>query len=111
VKLHYSAAADLVASLDAGLNGTAIELEEIELSDEQKAIAPHLANLHAFHGEWSAEDAKQVLKAQAVLASYDSEGMINGATGIQIANVLDQLYTTGEADANEAPLGPIYVVR
>jgi pullulanase len=108
VKLHYSAAADLVASLDSGLNGTAIELEEVELSDEQKAIAPHLANLHAFHGEWSAEDAKQVLKSQAVLASYDSEGMINGATGIQIANVLDQLYTTGEADADEAPLGPIY---
>ncbi|MDP5129916.1 MAG: DUF3372 domain-containing protein [Paraglaciecola sp.] len=108
VKLHYSAAADLAVDLETGLNGTAIELEEVTLSDEQKALAPHLANLHAFHGQWTAEDAKQVLKAQAVLASYDSEGLINGATGIQIANVLDNLYTRGEEDADEAQLGPIY---
>lgn len=108
VKLHYSAVADLAVDLDTGLNGTAITLEEVELSDEQKAIAPHLADLQAFHGEWSAEEAKQVLKTQAVLASYDSEGLINGATGIQIAKVLDQLYTTAEEDADEAQLGPVY---
>ena len=108
VKLHYSAVADLAVNIDTGLNGTAIELEEVELSDEQKALAPHLAGLPAFHGEWTAEEAKQMLKAQAVLASYDSEGLINGATGIQLANAIDQLYTVGEADANEAQLGPIY---
>jgi len=108
VKLHYSAAADLVADLDTGLNGTAVELEEISLTDEQKSIAPHLANLHAFHGEWSVADAKQVMKTQAVIATYDNEGKITAATGIQLANALDQLYTAGEDDADEAQLGPIY---
>lgn len=108
VKLHYSNNADLQASVESGLNGTAIELEEITLSDEQQAIAPHLASLPAFHGNWSAEEAKQVLKGQAVLASYDSNGILTAATGIQIANVLDQLYTVGDEDADEAQLGPVY---
>ncbi|KXI30872.1 alpha-1,6-glucosidase domain-containing protein [Paraglaciecola hydrolytica] len=108
VKLHYSATADLKVNVDTGMNGTVLELEEVSLSEEQIAIAPHLASLQAFQGNWSAEDAKTMLKSQAVLASYDSDGELNGATGIQIANAIDQLYTLGEADADEAQLGPIY---
>ncbi|WP_100657488.1 pullulanase-type alpha-1,6-glucosidase [Alteromonas flava] len=108
MKLHYSAAADLEATLENGLNGTAVDLEPVTLTEEQAAIAPHLADLPAFQGAWTAEEAKSVLKTQAVLAGYDAEGTLVAATGIQIANALDQLYTTGEEDANEAALGPVY---
>ncbi|GAA6183172.1 pullulanase-type alpha-1,6-glucosidase [Aliiglaciecola sp. NS0011-25] len=108
VKLHYSADADLVASLETGLNGTAIELTATDLTDEQQAIAPHLANLGAFYGDWSVEDAKSVFKTQAVLAGYNAEGLIVAATGIQMANAIDQVYTSGDMDADEATLGPIY---
>ncbi|WP_026375076.1 alpha-1,6-glucosidase domain-containing protein [Aestuariibacter salexigens] len=108
VKLHYSASADLEATLEEGLNGTAVELTEVTLTDEQIAIAPHLAGLRAFQGEWTADDAKAVLKTQAVLAAYNAEGTLTAATGIQLANGIDQLYTTGENDADEATLGTQY---
>lgn len=112
VKLHHSAAADLVSSLETGLNGSVLPLMQVELTDEQKAIAPHLAHLPAFQGEWSSDDAKAVMRGQAVLAGYsldkDNKEQLSSATGIQLANALDQLYTLGEDDANEAQFGPIY---
>ena len=108
VKIHYSATADLEATLENGLNGTVIDLEPVTLTDEQAAIAPHLSGFPAFQGAWTAEDAKAVLKTQAVMASYDADGVLLAATGIQLANGIDQVYTTGEDDANEAALGPVY---
>ncbi|GAC14300.1 pullulanase [Aliiglaciecola lipolytica E3] len=108
VKLHYSADADLVASLEDGLNGTALDLMETDLTDEQMAIAPHLSGLTAFYGDWTVDDAKAVFKTQAVLAGYNADGLLVAATGIQMANAIDQVYTTGEDDADEAMLGPIY---
>ncbi|MBF7072684.1 pullulanase-type alpha-1,6-glucosidase [Glaciecola sp. MH2013] len=108
VKLHYSADASLEVTLESGLNGTVADLTEVDLTDEQRAIAPHLAELPAFAGSWTAEDAKAVLKTQAVLGAYNDEGKLVAATRIQIPNVLDQLYTSGEADADEAVLGPVY---
>ena len=108
VKLHYSAAADLETSLEEGLNGTAVELEMAELTDEQAAIAPHLSGMSAWYGEWEVADAKAVMKTQAVLGGYDSEGTLVAATGIQMANAIDQVYTTGEADADETMLGAVY---
>ncbi len=108
VKLHYSATADLEATVESGLNGTALDLSEVTLTEEQSAIAPHLSALPAFQGEWTADDAKTVITTQAVLAGYDAEGVLVAATGIQMANAIDQLFTLGEADADEAALGPIY---
>ncbi|GAA0857432.1 alpha-1,6-glucosidase domain-containing protein [Aliiglaciecola litoralis] len=108
VKLHYSAAADLKASLDSGLNGTAVELVAVDLTEEQASIAPHLASMKAYQGAWTNEEAKAVLKTQAVLGGYNADGTLVAATGIQLANGIDQLYTTGDEDADEAALGPVY---
>lgn len=108
MKLHYSAAADLEATLEDGLNGTVLDLEMVTLTDEQAAIAPHLAGFPAFQGDWTADDAKAVMKTQVALAGYNAEGKLIAATGVQLANGLDQVYTTGEDDANEAMLGGVY---
>ncbi|GGW88054.1 alpha-1,6-glucosidase domain-containing protein [Alteromonas halophila] len=108
VQLHHAADAGLEATLEEGLNGTAIELEMAELTEEQQAIAPHLSGLMAWYGDWSAEDAKAVLRGQAVLGGYNADGTLIAATGIQTANAIDQLYTAGEDDADEAMLGPVY---
>lgn len=109
VKLHYSATADIEITLADGVtNSTAADLTEVDLSDEQQTIAPHLNGLTAFAGDWSVDDAKAVLKTQAILGAYNSEGKLVQATRLQIANALDEIYTKGEADADEASLGPIY---
>ena len=108
VKLHYSAAADLEVSLDTGLSGTALDLTETDLTEAQNTRARYLAGMRAFTGEWTVDDAKAVLKTQVVAAGYDAEGTLVAATGVQTPLVLDDVYTTGEADADEAALGPIY---
>ena len=109
VKLHYSATADINITLADGiLNSTTVELTEVDLSDSQLEIAPHLNTLTAFAGNWSNDDAKAVLKTQAIVGAYNSEGKLVAATRLQIGNVLDELYTKGDADADETALGPIY---
>lgn len=108
VKLHYSASGDLKVNVDTGLNGTVIDLEEVLLTEKQMTIAPYLNSMRAYQGNWSAEEAKAILKNQVYIASYNNEGSINGGTGIQIAKAIDQLYTTGEDDADEAQLGIVY---
>ncbi|MFC4699132.1 alpha-1,6-glucosidase domain-containing protein [Glaciecola siphonariae] len=109
VKLHYSADASIDITLEDGvLNSTTAPLTEVDLTDAQKAIAPHLDSLPAFAGDWSVDDAKAVLKTQAILGAYDSEDKLVAATRLQIPNVLDQIYTAGDNDADEQMLGPIY---
>ncbi|KTF13225.1 alpha-1,6-glucosidase domain-containing protein [Pseudoalteromonas sp. H105] len=108
IKLHSSATADLVVDLDTGLNGEAVELTVTELSDEQVAKVPHLADWTAYQGNWDADAAKQLIKQQLVLAGYDVDGKLLEATFVQTAKALDALYTVGESDANEAMLGVHY---
>ena len=78
------------------------------LTEEQSARAPHLSAMQAWEGDWSVEDAKTVLTTQAVVGGYDADGALVVATGIQLANGIDALYTLGEDDADEAQLGGIY---
>lgn len=109
VKLHYSATADIDITLaDGVLNSTELELSEVDLTAQQQTIAPYLNGITAFAGSWSDDEAKAVLKTQAILGAYNSEGKLVAATRMQIGKVIDDLYTTGDADADEAQLGGIY---
>lgn len=108
VKMHYAIDASLESTLEAGINGTAVELMSSTLTEEQTSRVPHLSSFQAWEGTWSADDAKAVLTGQAVVGAYDSEGALIAATGIQLPNVIDALYTRGENDADEAQLGGVY---
>ena len=108
VRLHHSATAGIEADLDNQVSGTAVVLTATELTAEQQAAFPIIANWPAFTIDSNAQDIKQILKNELVVAAYDAEGNAFTATYVQAANVLDDLYTTGEADANEATLGVVY---
>ncbi|MEW6982425.1 alpha-1,6-glucosidase domain-containing protein [Colwelliaceae bacterium 6471] len=108
VKLHHSASAGIEADENDQVNGTAVGLSATTLTDEQKAIAPLVADWPAFSGDWSRDDAKAMLKEQQVLVGYNAEGKAIAATFVQNANVLDDLYTQGDDDADEAKLGVSY---
>ena len=108
VKLHYSADADLAIGRNSQLNGSSIELMPVDLTDAQKALVPHLADKPAFSANFTADEAKAMLKNQLVLAASDVEGELLAATWVQAAKVLDDLYTKGDADADEATLGIQY---
>lgn len=109
VAVHHSAAADLAIDSDTKkLNGSAVEVIPTSLTDEQKARVPHLANWPAYKANLTADQAKAMVKNQLVLASFDSSGKIMAASYVQIQKVLDDLYTAGDKDANEASLGLSY---
>ncbi|PKI16589.1 alpha-1,6-glucosidase domain-containing protein [Colwellia sp. 12G3] len=110
VKLHHSATANIGASEDNVdvITGTVVELTEVDLTDEQKAAAPLVADWPAFSASWTVEEAKTITKNQSVLVGYNAEGVAVAATYVQADLVLDELYTKGEMDADEATLGVVY---
>jgi len=108
VRLHHSASAGIEADENDNVSGTAVALSQVELSDEQKAAAPLVSGWPAYSGDWESSDAKAMLKNQLVLVGYNAEGKAIAATYVQADKVLDDLYTKGEADADEAKLGVSY---
>jgi len=107
-QLFYSAADGLKIEGGTIVNGQSHELTATTLTEEQIAQYPEVAGLHAFTGNWTAEQAKTVLKSQLVVAGFDSMGELSGANKVQIAKVIDDLYTSGDADADEATIGLVY---
>ncbi len=108
IKLHHLLEAGIEIDDNNALNGNTIELTQTTLTDEEKVRVPHLSDWAAFSPNLTADEAKALVKEQLVLASYDIEGKLSGATYVQAAKVLDDLYTRGENDADEQPLGVFY---
>lgn len=107
VRLHYSATAEIEVDDDSNLSGTSIVLDSVALTAEQIAAFPMVEGWAAFQGDWTADDAKAVLKSQLVLAAYNAEGPYL-ATNVQAAKALDAIYTSSDSDADEATLGIVY---
>ncbi|WP_337841537.1 pullulanase-type alpha-1,6-glucosidase [Rheinheimera sp.] len=108
VQLHYSDKADLAIDTDSKLNGQAVLLEETALTEAQQALVPHLSSWHAYRHNLTADQVKNLVKNQLVLAAYDAENTLTAASYVQVARVLDDLYTKGPNDADEATLGLSY---
>ena len=108
VRLHYAEDASLDIDRDGKLNGATVELLPVDLTEAQQALVPHLADKPAFSANFTADEAKAMLKNQLVLAATDADDELLAATYVQAAKVLDDLYTKGDADADEATLGIQY---
>lgn len=108
VKLHFSATAGIEANDASQFSGTVLDLTEVDLTDAQKAIDSRVAQWPAYSGDWDAAAAKGVLKNQVVLVAYNADGEAITASHVQTARVLDALYASGEADADDATLGLTY---
>ncbi len=108
VRLHSSATAELELDPMTGVSGTALVLTSTTLTPEQEALVPGKTDWAAFSGSWTADEAKAIVKNQLVIASYDADSVPLNATHVQAAKVLDDLYTSGADDADEAALGATY---
>lgn len=108
VKLHYAADASLEVGFDEQIAGSAVSLTPADLTDAQQALVPHLAQQPAFTADFTAEEARAMVKNQLVLGAYDADGVLLSATYVQAAKVLDDLYTKADNDADEATLGISY---
>lgn len=107
VRLHHSATAGIEADVDNNISGTVEVLTQVEQTEEQQTAFPLTASWAAFSIDATADEVKSMVKHELVLASYGVDGAI-AATHVQAAKVLDDLYTKGEADADEATLGLVY---
>lgn len=122
VELYHSTAGGMTGAdnLPQILNGDLLaELSEGRpLTEDEQAKAPQLANYIAYDlpDTVSVEAIKAALKDELLIVGYyDSEPEGDAtpverarATRVQVAEVLDQLYTSGDNDADEAQLGVSY---
>ena len=117
VRLYASAAATLDVMAedqdDGSVRGVVVGgemaamLTAASLDAEQTARVPHLADFSAYALDLDAERVKELLTQQLWIVGEDAAGNQFG-TQLQLASVLDDVYAGGEADADEATLGPVY---
>ena len=117
VRLYASASAELEVAAETQEDGSvrgvvvggelAASLDAIELAGEQAARVPHLAGYSAYALDLSQDRVKELLTQQLWIVGEDADGNQFG-TQLQLARVLDDVYTAGASDANEAALGPVY---
>ncbi|MHC5112500.1 MAG: pullulanase-associated domain-containing protein, partial [Planctomycetota bacterium] len=109
VRVHSSPAADLEFDAETGVSGgTSVSGAPDVAPAAVLETFPHLADLDAYTLDVDAAAAKDILRGETMVVAYDAGGAPLGATRIQIPGVLDDLYTSGDNDADEAALGPIY---
>ena len=87
--------------------GVAATLTATELTDAQRARVPHLADYAAYALDVPLERVKELVTEQLWIVGEDADGQQYG-THLQLARVLDAVYTGAEDDADEAVLGPVY---
>lgn len=100
--------AKITANLDGTVAGGTLvaNLSASTMTADELAAVPQLSAFHAYSIDVDSEDVKSLLKKELVIV-----GELDGAkvgTRIQNYAVLDALYTPGDNDANEQPLGVTY---
>ncbi|MGI5374883.1 pullulanase-type alpha-1,6-glucosidase [Streptomyces sp. CA-251387] len=82
-----------------------LRLSKTALTDAQKAKFPHLKNYTAWSVDPRDRDrVREALRGQVVASQRAANGAVLAATGVQIAGVLDDVYS----GATKADLGPTF---
>ena len=85
------------------VNGlTSSPLTSTTFPNKLKIKFPYLANFQAFKVQLTTAKVKQWLKQQLIVVAQNKQGVIVHSNYVQIAALLDQLYTQKTNDANEA---------
>ena len=85
----------------------AASLTSSEMTDAQRARSPQLADYDAYAVDLDQARVKELLTHQLWIVGTDAEGNQFG-TQPQLSGVLDDIYTSGPDDADEATLGLQY---
>lgn len=109
VKLLHSATADLGELDGDSFNAdNSVTLQSATLTAEQKTLVPHLQDWSAYTHSLTTTQVKALLTEQLAVATLNSDNQVLSGTFVQAAKVLDDLYTSGTNDADEATLGTSY---
>lgn len=110
VRIYHSAGADLAFDPVSGLPGdNFISFTSSTLSESEAALVPHIKDSFAAYATTAdLSIIKAALKGELVAIAYSADGEMLSATRVQIAKALDDIYTSGDNDANEATFGVAY---
>jgi pullulanase len=109
VRLYFSADGDMTY-----VPGSSVGDEEfIELTagatlSAEASIAPTQTGWDVLSSSMEMADVKSMLKNQLIAVAYDANDAVVAATRVQMAKALDNVYTSGDNDADEATLGLTY---
>ncbi|MEO5852998.1 MAG: pullulanase-type alpha-1,6-glucosidase [Nocardioides sp.] len=95
-RLHWSGAGDLAVDAESLTGGSSVPLtfDPDGLPSDVLADFPHLAGYEAFRlRERDLAKVPQILRGQLAVASYDADGAVFDATGVQVPGVLDDVYS------------------
>nr|WP_246284465.1 pullulanase-type alpha-1,6-glucosidase [Nocardioides perillae] len=112
-RLHASPDGRLVADAEtldgpAGATSVPLTLDPAGLPADVVADFPHLADLEALRlRPADARRADELLRGQLAVASYDPDGRLTAATGVQVPGVLDDVYVA-QRGADRRELGPTW---
>ncbi|HDN9013480.1 TPA: pullulanase-type alpha-1,6-glucosidase [Aeromonas salmonicida] len=91
VRLYYTESGTIKANAEGVFDFPYLSLTATSLTAEQQAKYPHLKDAAAFALP-SGKDLKPLLKGELVAIGTDADGILQGATLVQSAGVLDALY-------------------
>ncbi|GAW95603.1 MULTISPECIES: alpha-1,6-glucosidase domain-containing protein [Colwellia] len=113
VRIYHSATADLAFDAVTGITGdNYITFTASTLSENEAALVPHIKDSFAAYAtNADLSLIKAALKGELVAIAYSANGEMLSATRVQIAKALDDIYTSGDNDANEAILGLVYTAN
>lgn len=107
IRLYWSENGDIQFDADTGIEGdNYITLTLDEAENSAAALSLNQSQWDSLSIDADPTQVKQMLKSQLVVVASDLDGEIAAATRVQIAPVLDDLYTRGDQDADEAVYGP-----
>lgn len=109
VRLFAASEGGMDVDADGNITGAnaSLTLSATSLSDAQREAHPHLSDYSAYAVDADLATVKSLLSQQLIIVGEDSEQNLFG-TQLQFARVLDDVYTSGDADADEASFGPVY---
>ncbi len=110
LRIYHAANADIAFDSAMGIAGDDyISFAPAALEEKQAALVPHIKDsFSAYATNADLSLIKMALKGELVAIAYSADGEMISATRVQIAKALDDIYTSGENDANEARLGIRY---
>ena len=110
VRIYHAANADLAFDSISGISGdNYLSFNPSTLSESEAALVPHIKDSFAAYETTAAlTNVKAALKGELVAIAYSADGEMLSATRVQIAKALDDIYTSGDSDADEATLGLVY---
>lgn len=92
MRLYYTESGTITANSEGVFDFPYLKLTPTSLTEEQQAKYPHLKDAAAFALP-AGKDLKPLLKGELVAIGTDADGILQGATLVQSAGVLDALYS------------------